>query len=144
MLFQLKFRGRRRAAAVMADLFAERLNQGYSRMIVVPVPPRRRQSVRQDHMGLVCRYLRNRHRITTAEWLRRSGGEPQKELDYEERLKNLKNQFELIKRPVEISGDAVLIDDIFTTGATADECSRRLINGGFKIVHVLTFAIDLP
>ena len=36
----------------------------------------------------------------------------------------------------------LLVDDIFTTGATADECSAVLKNNGAESVRILTIAID--
>jgi predicted amidophosphoribosyltransferase len=36
----------------------------------------------------------------------------------------------------------VLIDDVFTTGATATECSRTLLEAGVRHVAVLTIAVD--
>ena len=35
--------------------------------------------------------------------------------------------------------DIVLIDDIYTTGSTADECARVLLKNGVRSVEVLTF-----
>ena len=144
MLFQLKFRGRRRAAVIMADLFAEELVRSYDGFPVVPVPSRRGSLLNSDHIGYVCRYLKRRHKVRVFKCLRRSGGVPQKGLGYEERLVNLGKQLVLLRGPEKDSTKVVLIDDIFTTGATADECCRRLKDGGFRVVHVLTFALDLP
>ena len=36
----------------------------------------------------------------------------------------------------------ILLDDVFTTGATANECSLVLKQVGVKTVYVLTIAVD--
>lgn len=63
----------------------------------------------------------------------------QNRLNPRERLRNVSGAFSL--RPgVAASGPVLLIDDVFTTGATADECSRILRAGDCGPVHVLTAA----
>jgi predicted amidophosphoribosyltransferase len=37
----------------------------------------------------------------------------------------------------------LLVDDVYTSGATVNECSRVLVRGGAKAVHVLTLARTL-
>jgi ComF family protein len=59
-----------------------------------------------------------------------------------ERQANVKGAFAINPRAAEhIKGKAiVLIDDVLTTGATLNECSRVLLEGGAKTVQVLTLA----
>lgn len=61
----------------------------------------------------------------------------QARLNREERLKNLKDSFSACQKPPD---HVILIDDVMTTGSTADECSRVLKRAGAKVVYVLTFA----
>ncbi|MDE6294320.1 MAG: ComF family protein [Clostridiales bacterium] len=61
----------------------------------------------------------------------------QAKLNRKERLENLKGSFAAIEAPPE---HVILIDDVMTTGSTADECSRVLKKAGAKVVYVLTFA----
>ena len=72
---------------------------------------------------------------------------PQKELDRDSRLKNLQNAFQTvpdtIKRIRSSFGDAVsvlVVDDIYTTGATLDLVSLSLISSGITKVYGLCMA----
>ena len=59
-----------------------------------------------------------------------------------ERKTNLKNAFK-IKKIDKIKGkNVILFDDIFTTGSTADECSKVIKQAGANSVAVLTVATD--
>ena len=61
-------------------------------------------------------------------------------LDFSGRKQNVRDAFSL-KSPNSIAGlRIVLIDDVFTTGATVAECSRMLKAGGARSVHVVTVA----
>ena len=56
-----------------------------------------------------------------------------------ERKKNVKNVFS-VKHPECIKGQSVLlIDDVYTTGATINECAKVLLKAGAKNVDALTF-----
>lgn len=59
-----------------------------------------------------------------------------------ERIKNVRNVFE-IKDNKEILGKNIIIfDDIYTTGSTINECSRILKNAGAKEIVAVTLAKD--
>lgn len=65
---------------------------------------------------------------------------PQVGMKRAERLKNVRNAFAL-RRGASVAGKSVLlIDDVYTTGATVMECSRVLKKAGAKEVKVLTLA----
>lgn len=61
----------------------------------------------------------------------------QTRLSRRQRQKNLKGAFEVIE---EVAGwpGVVLIDDVFTTGSTVNECSRVLRHAGVQKVVVVT------
>jgi ComF family protein len=65
---------------------------------------------------------------------------PQTQLPEEDRRKNMREAFALNpQRPVE--GKCVLlVDDVYTSGATVNECSRVLKQGGAEEIYVLTLA----
>jgi len=65
----------------------------------------------------------------------------QNKLGLAERPKNVKGAFG-IKSP--ITGNMLLIDDVFTTGSTVNECARILKKNGAQNVFVLTIARTVP
>ena len=67
---------------------------------------------------------------------------PQGHLKRKERQENVKGAFAVDARHKnDVEGKTfVLIDDVMTTGATVNECSRVLLKAGAKQVHVLTLS----
>ena len=57
-----------------------------------------------------------------------------------ERLKNVKKAFEVVDIEKIKGKRIVLIDDVYTTGATLRECASVLLKGGAKSVDALTIA----
>lgn len=64
----------------------------------------------------------------------------QKELKGKERAENLDGAFKCVFDEVK-GRKLLLIDDVFTTGATANACAAALIKGGAREVSVLTAAV---
>ncbi|MDY6838656.1 MAG: ComF family protein [Thermodesulfobacteriota bacterium] len=72
--------------------------------------------------------------------LRTRWTEPQTSLSRKERKKNMRRAF-AVRNPESIRGRRVLlIDDVYTTGSTANECARVLAEAGAELVDVLTLA----
>lgn len=66
--------------------------------------------------------------------------EPQTNLSGSARRKNVRGAF-FIRRPEFIKGkNILLVDDVFTTGTTVDECARVLKDAGAATVQVFTLA----
>jgi len=78
-------------------------------------------------LGLPVRKLLAKARQTKA----------QVDLPASERRKNLRGAFEVVTSG---QGAVLIVDDIFTTGSTVDECARALKIGGYARVYVLTVA----
>jgi ComF family protein len=148
IISQFKFSNRRSLARLIAGLVRPQLEQRYGGMPVIPVPGSRRSVRRRgwDPMPEVARALHRAGGTETPFLLKRRRGGPQKGLHYRERMENIRGTIQL-GRPRRTMGKAparvVLLDDIFTSGATADECTRVLRLAGVREVFVLTLAIEL-
>jgi ComF family protein len=64
----------------------------------------------------------------------------QTQLSREQRLNNLQGAFKLTGKPLIKGRKFLLVDDVFTTGSTVEECTRILLQGGAAEVGVFTLA----
>ncbi len=153
-----KFSNRKRIAHLFADRVGEFINSQFALIPVVPVPGRGKKlrKLGWDHVGFVANLLSRNYGIYVFSLLKRAKNiKPQKKLDSNKRKKNVKGAFSIDKREINKflfkesvgenkweKGSVILFDDIFTTGATVEECSRVLKQAGFERVFVVTIGID--
>jgi len=151
-----KFKSQKQLAYLLAFLINRTLRRLFpignpdprlcSSPLIVPVPGRR-NSVRKrgwDQVELISSILSSRYHVDVARLLIRSGGRSQKELGYQKRTMNLRGNITLRRTLTGLSKDRmehiVLLDDIFTTGATLNECARVCRLHGAVHVYGLTIA----
>lgn len=65
---------------------------------------------------------------------------PQSQLPREQRFNNVKGVFDVVNKELIKNKIVILIDDVFTTGATINECSKILLKSGAKKARVLTLS----
>ena len=65
---------------------------------------------------------------------------PQTELSMKERPGNVRNAFEVASHLPEGVKTILLLDDVYTTGATVRACAKTLKKAGAKEIHVFTVA----
>jgi ComF family protein len=65
---------------------------------------------------------------------------PQTGLSMKERPWNVRNAFEVASPLLEGMKTILLVDDVYTTGATVRACAKALKKAGAKEVHVFTVA----
>jgi competence protein ComFC len=145
LIYQYKFEGRHSLAKLFADLLAKVIKESYAGIPLIPVPSSRKSKKKRgwDHMNVIMKSLGRGYGIRFFNVLGRITDIPQKELSYPERLENLKGKISFDKAKVAYAfKEAVLIDDVFTTGATTSECARVLKENDISRVNVITLAID--
>ena len=69
---------------------------------------------------------------------------PQTGLGKPERRRNIRHAFTVVDREAVQGRHILLVDDVYTTGATAEEVAHELIRNGADTVDVLTVARTMP
>ncbi|MCR5545629.1 MAG: ComF family protein [Lachnospiraceae bacterium] len=72
--------------------------------------------------------------------IRQKNTTPQKGLNFSKRNENLKNAFKLYRNIVKLNC-ILIVDDIYTTGATIDSVAKTLVASGVKKIYFLTICI---
>jgi ComF family protein len=143
----LKYRGRTRAVGRLAGLLLERpqaraVLSGSGLLVPVPLHPRRREQRGFNQSELLAHALAGACglRVSRGALVRRTDTPAQTGLSAAARRRNVAGAF-AVRRRAEIGGRVVvLLDDVLTTGATARECARALLQAGAAEVRLLTLA----
>lgn len=145
-ILDFKFGGRKAALQTFAGLKKMSPFAGHfsSHDLIIPVPLHikrlRQRGFNQALLLARCFFPDRRDIVRTDILLRRKNTIPQTGLDGVLRRKNLKNAF-YVADPQMICGRRILlIDDVFTTGTTVNECAKMLKKEGAAEVDVLTLA----
>lgn len=143
-----KYEGRRDLARPLGLLMAECVSrefQGIAFDAIVPVPLHRSKLRARgfNQAELLARELGKRAGMPVAHraLVRVEARESQSTLARAARLKNIMGVFAVSSREAVEGKRLLLIDDVFTTGATVDECVRVLLGSGAGAVDVCTLAI---
>ena len=139
-----KYRGKVVLAKSLASLMVGALPAEIDADMIVPVPlhPSRLRT-REFNQSLlladqVAPYLGCP--VSATHLFRLRPTDPQTTLSRPERLRNLRKAF-AVRNPDAIAGRRVLlIDDVFTTGTTLNECAKVLLKAGATSVCALTLA----
>jgi ComF family protein len=112
----------------------------YDGLVPVPLHRNRLRQRGYNQSLFLAREISCRYRVPVDDRIlkRVRDSVPQVELTGAKREKNVKGVFSLAGDPAEKT--VLLVDDVFTTGATVDECARVLLKGGAKKVDVFTVA----
>ena len=132
----------------LGDLLYDRLRveleEGFNPDFIVPVPIHRKRQQKRGYnqAGLLAGRLSDISGIPLLDnfLLRIKNTPPLSSLSREERIVRMEDVFAVVNTRSQciIDKTILLLDDIFTTGSTVDECSSVLLKEGAKEVHVLT------
>ncbi len=153
----LKFRGKVRLAGplgrLMADLFGAEGDRPHQLSVdeithIIPVPLHERRKTQRgfDQAELLAGALGEAisRPVRTGLLVRVRNTRPQVGLGPTERDANVRGAFEVRYRLPTPGVRALLVDDVYTTGATLRACARALRSGGAEAVHAATVSRAAP
>jgi ComF family protein len=139
-----KYRSKHTLARPLARLMIRALPSGIDADVIIPVPlhPARLRA-REFNQSLLLADQLSRHMarpVSVRNLVRVVATDPQTTLTRQARLRNLRNAFD-IRRPQELAEKRILlVDDVYTTGTTLNECAKILRKAGAGPVFALTLA----
>lgn len=142
---RLKFGGNCNYAEQIAISIYKAIEENYNGKvdIVTYIPFAKSEYTKRGYnqSQLIAKYISMQYGNKAVPLLIKSkDNKPQKELSKQERIENVRNVFTFNPK-YDIKGkNILLIDDVCTTGATLNECSRVLLNNGCNSVVCGTYA----
>ncbi|MDO8466559.1 MAG: ComF family protein [bacterium] len=147
-IWRLKYRNRTGLAKPLADIlikYAAKLDLDWGRFIVIPVPlsQARLRNRGYNQSELIARIFSESFQIelNKTALVRTKNTPPQMEIrDWEARKKNIIGAFGVAKPELIKGKNIILIDDVFTSGATMNEAAHQLKDSGAKQIIGLVVA----
>ncbi len=128
-----KYFSRRSSAKTIATLLSsvlpDDMPEGMT-IVFVPSSPKHIRERGFDHMKLVAEQLAKKHQLTVQPIIKRLSNRAQHSANHAERLKQARLAFDL--KNISAPKQVLLIDDIYTTGATVQTVAELLRQAGVK------------
>ncbi len=150
LVWELKYRKNAHALALAGQFLADQalaLGEdilGSAVLVPVPMHAARRKDRGYNQCELLCeaimKYTNNSFAYVPQALERVRNTPPQQGLAKHRRLKNIRGAMRSIAPAATLGKVCVVIDDVRTTGATAAECERALLEAGASKVHLITLA----
>ena len=118
--------------------------KSYDTIIPVPISKKRMKERGYNQSTLIAKELSKKIKIDLEIncIIKVKNVKEQSKLNKEQREKNIQNVYELKNKQKIINKKILLIDDIYTTGSTVNECSKILGQGKPAKIDVLVVARD--
>ena len=145
MIRKLKYDNRKYYADTLSNFIAgevSKMDINFDYVIPVPMLPKRQKRRGYNQAELLCVSLKNNLmlNVDAGILIKNRDTRSQARLTRSERIENLENAFTVTDKS-KIKGKIILlVDDVFTTGTTINECSKTLLDAGAKDVYSITLA----
>ncbi len=149
LLHDFKYNGKTRLRHTFAELFNHFLATYHVPLgrfdfsVPVPLHPARLRERGFNQSELICTLLRDHAGLDFKPQIlaRTQLTVPQADLGVKERWTNVEHAFRIKSSPMIADKSILIVDDLFTTGATAEAVSRTLKDAGAAYTGILTLAI---
>ncbi len=146
-IYRFKYHNRRTYAEFYGGAIVKtygELIRSWHADVIIPVPIHEKKLIKRGYnqAGLIAKELGKNLGMNVDErvLLRTVNTRPQKEMTKAERKKNLEKAFKISRNVVEYK-KVILVDDIYTTGSTVDECTKALLGAGIQVVYFVSLSI---
>ncbi len=143
----LKYKLKNHLALHLGNIMAQQVQYllngiAYHSIIPVPLHPERLRKRGFNQSLFLARSVSEKYKIPLDGYtlIRNKWTEPQVGLSERDRKDNVRGAFLIIKRDKVTDRNILLVDDVYTSGNTVEECSKTLIKAGASRVDVLTLA----
>lgn len=142
---KLKYDNKKYLAHTFSNMIAgevSRMDVSFDIVIPVPLYYKRLKYRGYNQSELLTESLKTKLNLNvdTTALIKIRNTRTQANLTRTERMENLKDAFKVTDKAKVKGKTILLIDDVFTTGTTINECSKTLIEAGAKAVYSVTLA----
>lgn len=144
-IIKYKYHKRKSYSKYFAELIGEKIKEEKIEFdLIIPVPLHwKKEFIRTfNQSALISNYISKKFkkRMYQNVLIKSKNTKSQTELSEAERKENVKDSFKLKNSDIIKNKIVLLVDDVYTTGATTEECKRALLKGGAKKVIIITLA----
>ncbi|MCL2377244.1 MAG: ComF family protein [Defluviitaleaceae bacterium] len=146
VIHRFKYGGKRMLTRPMAEAIFQHFGKiDADCMVCVPLHEKRAKERGYNQAALLATELSRLMGIAACDgMLRTRETAKQFDLNPEERAANVSGAFALKDGFCAAGKRVLLVDDVFTTGATSDECAKVLMEAGAESVEIVVFAMSAP
>ena len=144
LMRDMKFRNKKRVATGLGLVWAKMIEMPNEEFLLtwLPMHPKKQKERGFNQAEVMAKEIAKGLGISCKKLLGRTVDTPaQSGLHPKLRLENVKGAFEIIPGEYVFGSNIVIIDDIFTTGASINECAKVLLEGGAEKIYAKTLAL---